>query len=87
MNYGNMGIKRSVLIRLNDLRGLEALNRNKILQKIQKTKIQYFPLYFGAKSFVKLKAILDTVPDVEIKNRFFLVFCIDLLHNNHNEAE
>ena len=49
--------------------------------------MQYFPLCFKANSFVKYKAILDTVPDVEIKNRFFLVFCIDLLHNNHNEAE
>ena len=57
MKYGNMGIKRSVLIRQNELRGLEWFHRNKILEKFQKTKISTFSLYFGEKSFVKWKSI------------------------------
>ena len=53
MKYGNMGIKRSVLIRKSDLKDLESFDRNKISEKFQKTKILTFSLYFGAKSFVK----------------------------------
>ena len=54
INYAYMGIKRSVLIRQNDLRDLESFYRNKMLEKIQKTKMPIFPLYFGVKSFENL---------------------------------
>ena len=61
MNYGNMGIKRSVSIRQNDLTDLESFRKNKIFENLQKTKMQIFPLYFGAKSFVKLKLIVQSL--------------------------
>ena len=48
-----MGIKGTVLIKQSDLSGLKTFDRNKICQKMQKTKIQIFPLYFLAKSLVK----------------------------------
>ena len=48
-----MGIKRTVLIRQSDLSGLKTFDRNKICQKMQKTKIPIFPLYFLAKSLAK----------------------------------
>ena len=47
-----------------------------------------FPFNFGGNSFVIKKAISDTVPDVQIKNRFLPVFCIiDLIDNNSNGAK
>ena len=55
MNYGNMGIKRSVSIRQNDLADLQSFHKNKIFENLQKTKMKIFPLYFGANPFVKLK--------------------------------
>ena len=61
MNYGNMGIKRSVLIRQNDLTDLESFHKNKIFENLQKTKMQIFPLYFGEKSFVKFKSIVQSL--------------------------
>ena len=51
-SYVNMGIKRTVLIRQIDLGGLKTSDRNKINQKIEKTKIPIFPLYFCWHSFV-----------------------------------
>ena len=60
MNYGNMGIKRSVSIRQNDLTDLESFCKNKIFENLQKTKMQIFPLYFGANPFVKLKLIVQS---------------------------
>ena len=53
MNYGNMGIKRSGLIRQSDLRGLQSFSRKNFRKKAEKLKLQYFPLYFWTKSFVK----------------------------------
>ena len=41
-----MGIKRTVSIRQIDLRGTEALDPKKIMQKMQKTEMANFPLYF-----------------------------------------
>ena len=64
MNYDNMGIKRSVPIRQNDLRDFKSFNRNKIIKNIQKTKMPLFPLYFWAKSFVKLKSIVQSLGGV-----------------------
>ena len=54
IKYGNMGIKRSVLIRQSDLSCRKALDKNKIWSKIQKTKNKIFPLYFWPKCFVNL---------------------------------
>ena len=51
LNYGNMGIKRSVLIRQRDLRGLKSLSKNKFQIKPRKTEITIFP-------FVSLDEIL-----------------------------
>ena len=66
MNYGNMGIKRSVLIRQNDLRDLKSFHRNKIIVNLQKTKMQIFPLYFGEKSFAAATAVFRNCPNVSI---------------------
>ena len=57
-----MGIKRTVSIRRIDLLGSEPLESNKMKQKMQKTEMSIFPLYFWANSFVKKKAILNTLP-------------------------
>ena len=57
MYYGNMGIKRSGLIRQSDLRGLQSLSKKKFLEKKPKTKIAIFPFVFWATSFVKSKAV------------------------------
>ena len=51
-----MGIKRTVLIRQIDLSYVKSFHRNKILNQIQKTEILLFPLYFGAKPYVKCLA-------------------------------
>ena len=53
MYYDNMGIKRSGLIRQSDLRGLESFSKKNFRKKAKKLKLQYFPLYFWKKSFVK----------------------------------
>ena len=55
-----MGIKRSVLIRQNDLWDLRSFHRNKIIVNLQKTKMRIFPLYFGEKPFVKFKSIVQS---------------------------
>ena len=49
-----MGIKRTVSIRRIDLWGNEPLESKKIKQKMQKTEISIFPLYFWSNSFVIL---------------------------------
>ena len=50
MIYGNMGNKRSVLIRQSDLRGLDHFPRTNFRKKAKKQKLQW------AKSFVKTKS-------------------------------
>ena len=55
IKYGNMDIKRTVSIRQIDLLGSEPLESKKIKQKMQKTEISIFPMYFWANSFVKKK--------------------------------
>ena len=56
-----MGIKRTVSIRQIDLWGSEPLESKKIKQKMQKTEMSIFPMYFWTNAFVKKIAILDTV--------------------------
>ena len=46
INYGNMGIKRTVMIRQIVLSGLKPSFGNKIKGKMQKTEIPTFSLYF-----------------------------------------
>ena len=58
----HMGIKRTVLIRQIDLWVIEPLESKKMKQKMQKTEMSIFPMYFWANSFVKKKAILNTLP-------------------------
>ena len=50
-----MGIKRTVSIRQLDLWVIEPLKSEKMNQKMRKTDMSIFPLYFGANSFVILK--------------------------------
>ena len=47
-----MGIKRTVLIIPIDPRVLSTVTKKKTFQKMQKTEIHIFPLYFGINSFV-----------------------------------
>ena len=54
INYVDMGIKRTVLIRQISLGILISLKRNNFFQEMQKSKISTFPLYFSANSFEKL---------------------------------
>ena len=65
-----MGIKRTVLIRRIDLYGCEHLESKKMKQKMQKTEMSIFPLYFWTNAFVKKTTILDTVPGPGFKFRF-----------------
>ena len=46
IKYGNMGIKRTVSIRQIDFRSSEPLESNKMKQKMRKTEMSIFPLYF-----------------------------------------
>ena len=46
IKYANMGIKRTVWIRQIDPWDQKPLNRGKCCQKMQKTEILIFPLYF-----------------------------------------
>ena len=55
MKYGNMGIKRTVSTRQVSPGLLASINKSKNFQKIQKTKISIFPLYFSANSFEKCR--------------------------------
>ena len=48
-----MGIKRTVSIRRIDLLGSEPLESKKMKQKMRKTEMSIFPMYFWANSFVK----------------------------------
>ena len=52
-----MGIKRIVSITKNDLRTSEPLESKKMEQKMQKTEMSIFPLYFWANPFVILKVV------------------------------
>ena len=66
-----MGIKRSVLIRLIDLKVVEYFSRNKILHKTQKTEIAIFPLYFLGVSFIIFNEFVGGSNYLEIKKSFF----------------
>ena len=57
-----MGINRTVSIRRIDLWVSEPLKFKKMKQKLQKTEMSIFPMYFWSNSFVKKKAILNTLP-------------------------
>ena len=57
-----MGIKRTVSIRRIDLWGRKPLESKKMKQKMQKTEMSIFPMYFWTNSFEKKKAILNTLP-------------------------
>ena len=65
-----MGIKRTVLIRQIVLWCSEPLVSKKMKQKMQKTEMSIFPLYFWTNAFVKKTTILDTVPGHGFKFRF-----------------
>ena len=65
-----MGIKRTVLIRQIVLWCSEPLVSKKMKQKMQKTEMSIFPLYFWTNAFVKKTAILDTVPGHGFQFRF-----------------
>ena len=65
-----MGIKRTVSIRRIDLWGRKPLESKKMKQKMQKTEMSIFPLYFWTNAFVKKTAILDTVPGHGFQFRF-----------------
>ena len=56
IKYSNMGIKRTVLIRKNDLWTGKPFPRNEIRHKMQKTKIRTFPFVFLGNSFVSKKS-------------------------------
>ena len=56
-----MGIKRTVSIRRIDLWGNEPLESKKMKQKMQKTEMSIFPLYFWTNAIVRMTTILDTV--------------------------
>ena len=66
-----MGIKRTVSIRRIDLWGRKPLESKKMKQKMQKTEMSIFPMYFWANFFVNKKCILDTLPVVGFFYRFF----------------
>ena len=68
MKYANMGIKRTVLIRQIDLWGSEPLESKKMKQKMQKTEMSIFPMYFWAKSFVILKVVAPVEKRSNFKN-------------------
>ena len=69
-----MGIKRIVSIRLIDLWGSEPLESKKMKQKMQKTEMSIFPLYFWTNAFVKKTTILDTVPVHGFQFHFLRLF-------------
>ena len=69
-----MGIKRTVSIRRIDLWGRKPLESKKMKQKMQKTEMSIFPLYFWTNAFVKKTTILDTVPVHGFQFRFLRLF-------------
>ena len=69
-----MGIKRTVSIRRIDLWGKKPLELKKMKQKMQKTEMSIFPLYFWTNAFVKKTTILDTVPVHGFQFRFLRLF-------------
>jgi len=54
MNFINIGIKTTVLIRQIDLSDLKSSYQNKIKGKMQKTENPIFSLYFCGNSFLKM---------------------------------
>ena len=69
-----MGIKRTVSIRRIDLWVIEPLKSEKMKQKMQKTEMSIFPLYFWTNAFVKKTTILATVPVHGFQFRFLRLF-------------
>ena len=57
-----MGIKRTVSISQIDLWGSEPLESKKMKQKMQKTEMSIFPMYFWANSFVNKKCTVAALP-------------------------
>ena len=68
-----MGIKRTVLIRLIDLKAVEYFSRNKILHKTQKTEIAILPLYFLGISFIIFNEFVGGVKRSQNQKIFFLL--------------
>ena len=66
-----MGIKRTVSIRQIDLLGIKPLESKKIKQKMQKTEMSFFPMYFWANSFVILKVVANVEKKDLISKIFF----------------
>ena len=66
-----MGIERTVLIRQSDLSGLKPSFGNKIKDKLQKTEIPTFSLYFGGNSFVKCFVHSETLKQLSSSNFWF----------------
>ena len=66
-----MGIKRTALIRKIDQSYVKNFHRKKILIKKQKTDILSFPLYFGAKPFVKCLANSGRLNMLRFNNFWF----------------
>ena len=69
-----MGIERTVSIRQIDLWGSEPLESKKMKQKLQKTEISIFPLYFWENSFVILKGKIGKEDAIFEKSLFFEKF-------------
>ena len=73
-----MGIKRTVSIRRIDLWGSEPLYLKKMKQKMQKTEMSIFPLYFWANPFVILKVVAALQKNLKtLENYSELVLGID----------
>ena len=82
MKYVNMGIKRFVLIRQIDLSYLKSVHRNKILNKVQKTDMLLFPLYLGAKPFVKCFANSGRLNMLQSNNFWFHLSPLDQMKDS-----
>ena len=59
-----MGIKRTVLIRLIDVKSLKLFATNKSERKMQKTERAIFPLYFQGDSFIIFNRNVLALPEV-----------------------
>ena len=77
-----MGIKRTALIRKIDLSYVKKFHRKKILIKKQKTEIMLFPLYFGAKPFVKCLANSGRLNMLRSSNFWFHLAPLDQMKDS-----
>ena len=82
-----MGIKRTVLIRLIDLKAVESFSRNKILHKTQKSEIAIFPLYFLGVFFIIFNEFVGGSNDLKIKKSFFSWPIHMMEHKNPEEQK